>query len=166
MFTILRTALVASVATLTIGAAAVAQTAPATDTTSQPETVVDAAYAPQKVVYHISGKAGDDGKGYNGALANLRNHVAAVGADKLDLRVVMYGSGVDLLQLAVDDPGIGSTISELKAEGVKFLVCNNTLTAREIDPSTLFEVEAQDIVPSGVAELGKLQMEGFAYIKP
>ena len=53
------------------------------------------------------------------------------------------------------------------SRGVDFRVCNNTLEGRDIDAETdLFDVWPEDIVPSGVAELGKLQMEGFAYIKP
>lgn len=124
------------------------------------------AYAAQKVVYHLNGKGGEEGKGYNAALANMRNHLEAVGAENLDLRVVMHGDGVELLQLAADDLTLQGTIADLKAKGVRFLVCNNTLTARNIDPATLFDVMPEDIVPSGVAELGKLQMEGFAYIKP
>jgi intracellular sulfur oxidation DsrE/DsrF family protein len=30
----------------------------------------------------------------------------------------------------------------------------------------LYNVEQSDIVPSGVAEVAKLQQEGFVYIKP
>lgn len=170
MLAILRTALLASATAITIGAAAVAQTAPAADTaaTAQPKTEATAAayYAPQKVVYHINGPAGDDGKGYNSALGNIRNDIEAVGADNLDLRVVLHGDGVELMQLASDDFDMQSKIINLRGQGVRFLLCNNTLKARNIDPASLFEVAQQDVVPSGVAELGKLQMEGFAYIKP
>lgn len=124
-------------------------------------------YAPQKVVYHINADGGDDGAGYKPALNNIRNHINAVGTDNLDLRVVMHGDGLGLLQTALDNQQLQGLIAGLKNDGVKFLVCNNTLTGRDIDPETeLFDVWPEDIVPSGVAELGKLQMEGFAYIKP
>ncbi len=79
----------------------------------------------------------------------------------------MHGDGLELLQAAVDDQQLQGIIAGLKNDGVQFLVCNNTLTGRNIDPETdLFDVWPEDIVPSGVAELGKLQAEGFAYIKP
>lgn len=124
-------------------------------------------YAPQKVVYHINGSGGEDGAGYKPALNNISNHIDAVGADNLDLRVVMHGDGLGLLQAAVENQQLQGIIAGLKEEGVTFVVCNNTLTARDLDAETdLFDVWPEDIVPSGVAELGKLQMDGFAYIKP
>ena len=57
------------------------------------------------------------------------------------------------------------TIEELMAMGVDFRVCNNTLVSRKIDPKTV--IPGAKIVPSGVAELAKLQnSEGYVYIKP
>ena len=50
-------------------------------------------------------------------------------------------------------------------DGVKFKVCNNTLTARHVDPEQV--LDDVEIVTSGVAELARLQSrEGHAYIKP
>lgn len=132
-----------------------------------PPTRAQDGYAPQKVVYHLNGSGGDDGSGYKPALNNIRNHLNAVGKENLDLRVVMHGDGIGLLQAARENQQLQGLISGLKTDGVKFLVCNNTLVGRQIDPENdLFDVWPEDIVPSGVAELGKLQMEGFAYIKP
>lgn len=157
----------AAVALALSATAALSQTAaPATDAAPAPDTEEAATYAPQKVVYHINGDGGEDGKAYGGALANLRNHLDAVGDGQADLRVVMHGDGVRLLQLAVEDLAMQGAISDLKNRGVRFLVCNNTLTARNIEPDSLFDVYPDDIVPSGVAEIGKLQGEGFGYIKP
>ncbi|WP_334133900.1 DsrE family protein, partial [Tepidimonas sp.] len=53
----------------------------------------------------------------------------------------------------------------LANRGVEFRVCNNTLVARKIDAAKLLP-EAK-IVPSGVAEVAKLQArEGFVYLRP
>ena len=143
------------VAALALAAPLAAQDAPAPD------------YAPQKVVYHINEKGGEDGSGYKPALNNIQNHINAVGADNLELRVVMHGDGVGLVQTAKDNQQLQGLISGLKTEGVKFVVCNNTLVGRKIDAEAdLFDVWPEDIVPSGVAELAKLQMDGFVYIKP
>ncbi|WP_245823153.1 DsrE family protein [Antarctobacter heliothermus] len=55
----------------------------------------------------------------------------------------------------------------MKSQNVKFHVCNNTLTGRNINYSDdLYDVWDDDIVPSGVAELSKLQQDGYTYIKP
>jgi len=120
--------------------------------------------AKQKAVYHINY---DDPKEIAGALRNIQNHINAVGAENLDLRVVMHGKGVDLLKLAKNDMDTQSKVIGLKDQHVKFDVCKNTLTGRKINYETdLFDVSEDDIVPSGVAELAKLQSQGFAYIKP
>ncbi len=181
------TRLAAVILTLTVAPALAQSNAPATDAATGADpaansapaaaaatpaaqdaaaTAQSPAYDAQKVVYHINGAGGDDGKGYNGALNNIRNHLDAVGDDNIDLRVVLHGNGIELLQIAAKDQGLQGRISDLKNRGVRFLVCNNTLTGRNIDPASLFDVWKEDIVPSGVAELGKLQGEGFAYIKP
>lgn len=120
--------------------------------------------AKQKAVYHVNY---DDPKQIDGALRNIQNHINAVGAENLDLRVVMHGKGLDLLILAKSDMNTQSKVIGLKDQHVKFEVCKNTLTSREINYETdLFDVTEADIVPSGVAELAKLQGQGYAYIKP
>jgi intracellular sulfur oxidation DsrE/DsrF family protein len=50
--------------------------------------------------------------------------------------------------------------------GVRFLVCGHTLRERKIDRNTLYGVTEDEVVPSGVAELARLQGMGFAYIHP
>lgn len=123
-----------------------------------------AGYGKQKVAYHINY---DDEKRLKGALRNIQNHVNAVGKDNLDLRVVMHGKGVTLLKIANDNPDMQSKIINLKKQGIKFNVCNNTLVGKKISyKNDLFEVEEADIVPSGVAEIAHLQQMGYAYVKP
>ncbi|MGC8492639.1 MAG: DsrE family protein [Syntrophobacteraceae bacterium] len=55
-------------------------------------------------------------------------------------------------------------IRELQEKGVRFLLCNNSLTALGLGREKL--VEGCETVPAGVVELIRLQQEGFAYIKP
>lgn len=126
----------------------------------------------QKVVYHINY---DDTKQLNAALGNIKNHINAVCKqgdtvpckDKLDLRVVMHGNGLDLLKQANTDLDMQQKVIALKKQGVAFNVCNNTLVGKKINyKNDLFDVSEKDIVPSGVAELAALQNKGFAYVKP
>lgn len=133
-------------------------------------------YAKQKVVYHINY---DNPKQQAGALRNIQNHINAVGADNLELRVVMHGNGVSLVLLpdalaqvtkfkhanATDQ--MAAKIDGLKQQGVAFKICANTLKGRKVNKEDhLYDVEQADIVPSGVAELAHLQAQGFTYIKP
>ncbi|MEQ1592071.1 MAG: hypothetical protein ABL892_06740 [Thiobacillaceae bacterium] len=49
--------------------------------------------------------------------------------------------------------------------GVDFRVCNNTLKSRKLGADAV--IPEASIVPSGVAEIGRLQArEGFVYLKP
>ena len=127
----------------------------------------DAKYGKQKVVYHINYNGGDDDKLYGGAMRNIQNHINAVGAENLDIKVVLHGNGVNLLKSAVGNQKLQSQVVDLKIQEVSFQVCNNTLVGRKIDyENDLFEVFDDMIVPSGVAELSHLQQQGYTYIKP
>jgi len=122
-------------------------------------------YTEQKVVYHINYDEGT--KKYAAAMNNIQNHINAVGADKLDVKVVLHGDGVYLLRDALGDDGLMTRVSGLKGQNVSFHVCDNTIRGRSIDiDSDLYDVWDEDIVPSGVAELSRLQQEGYTYIKP
>ena len=68
--------------------------------------------------------------------------------------------------MANDDRDLAGRIDALKGLGVRFLICKNTLTERKIDWHGLHGVKEDDIVPSGVAELARLQSLGFTYIHP
>ena len=115
-----------------------------------------------KVVYHIN--TGIDTAA--AALNNINNHLKA--APNTRIVVVTHGPGIDfLLNDAKDSKGrvFSGTVSDLASRGVEFRVCSNTLTDRKIDPGQL--VMEASIVPSGVAEVARLQaQEGYAYIKP
>jgi intracellular sulfur oxidation DsrE/DsrF family protein len=137
--------------------------------------IADASYGKQKVVYHINY---DNPKAQAGALRNIQNHINAVGADNLEVKVVMHGKGLTLLLEpdAADNtklPAGNATdtmqvkISGLKEQGVAFNVCANTLKGKKISyENDLYDVSKGDIVPSGVAELAHLQAKGYTYIKP
>lgn len=128
----------------------------------------------QKVVYHING---GDAAQQAAALGNVRNHIKAMGAENLDIKVVMHGDGLSMvlfpdqqfktkMKTANADQNMQARIDGLKADGVQFQVCANTLKGRNIPKDTLYSVTAEDIIPSGVAQLSILQTQGYTYIKP
>jgi len=119
-----------------------------------------AAEAVEKVVYHLN-----DASVARIALRNIENHLSA--SPEAKIVVVTHGKGIDfLLNEAKDDKGtFAPQVAGLKEKGVDFRVCRNTLKGRKLDDSAV-SLEAQ-VVPSGVAEIGKLQArEGFVYLKP
>lgn len=133
-------------------------------------------YGYQKVVYHINY---DDPKKQAGTLRNIQNHINAVGAENMDVKVIIHGHGLSLLlepdsldrlkkfRHANANDSMTARIDSLRDQGVAFDVCANTVKSRNIDIDTdLYNVERSDIVPSGAAELSYLQQRGYTYIKP
>ena len=133
-------------------------------------------YGKQKVVYHVNY---DNAKKQSGALRNIQNHINAVGADNLDVRVVMHGNGLSLIlkpgalkevpkfNAANATQEMMQKIDKLKLQGVSFNVCANTLKGRKVNVEKhLYDASKSDIVPSGVAELAYLQDQGFSYLRP
>lgn len=133
-------------------------------------------YGKQKVVYHINY---DNPKKQAGALRNIQNHINAVGAENLDLKVVLHGNGLALLldpdsleklkkfKNANANETMTAKIDGLKSQGIEFNVCENTVRGRKVNvESDLYDVDKKDIVPSGVAEVARLQAMGYSYIKP
>ena len=93
-------------------------------------------YGKQKVVYHINY---DNPKQQAGALRNIQNHINAVGAENLDLKVVLHGNGLALLlepdsldkltkfKHANASEEMTAKVDGLKQQGVAFHVCDNTV---------------------------------------
>jgi intracellular sulfur oxidation DsrE/DsrF family protein len=122
--------------------------------------LAQAASTQEKVVYHIN-----DASLARIAMRNIENHVTA--SPEAKIVVVTHGKGIDfLLNDAKDDKGAyAPQVAGLKERGVEFRVCRNTLKGRNLTDAAVI-LEAQ-VVPSGVAEIGRLQAkEGFVYLKP
>ena len=120
-----------------------------------------AAAAEEKVVYHVN-----DASLARVAMRNSQNHITA--SPDARIVVVTHGKGIDfLLNDAKDEKGepYQTQVAGLKEKGVDFRVCRNTLKGRKLDDSAVM-MDA-NVVPSGVAEIGRLQAkEGFVYLKP
>lgn len=121
-------------------------------------------YQDQKVVYHNDGGSPDNATYFRRMLNTINNHVEAVGKEHVEIRVVDHGGGVELFQQAKTDKELASRLDTLRGKGVRFLICANTLKERQINWRELYGVKEEDIVPSGAAELARLQKMGFVYI--
>lgn len=114
-----------------------------------------------KAVYHLTNGIDEAQRG----MGNIRNHLAADPTARIV--VVSNGAGIDfMLDGAKDRNGhpFDETIAELKAKGVEFRLCRNTIVSRKIEPSDINPNVT--IVLSGVAEAARLQQEGYAYLRP
>ncbi|HEY8025151.1 MAG TPA: DsrE family protein [Burkholderiaceae bacterium] len=121
----------------------------------QPAYAADPAPAfDEKVVYHV-----DDPALVRMTLANAANHLQV--SPKAKISILANGKAISMMT-----PGEHSAaIADLQAKGVRFLACHNSMNAFGIEESKL--VPGAVVVPSGVAELSRLQgAEHYSYIKP
>lgn len=115
----------------------------------------------QHVVYQLN--TADEAEQIQ-VLRNAGNHIKAVGQNNIELRIVVFAGGISALN--GHNETINKAVDQLRQQGVKIAVCNNTLKAKNLDWHTLYGVQESDIVPAGVAELAFLQQRGFTYIHP
>jgi intracellular sulfur oxidation DsrE/DsrF family protein len=76
--------------------------------------------------------------------------------------VVVYNQGVELVMK--NNTKYQARLQSLKAKGVKFVVCENTLKNRKISKDAFPEILV-GFVPAGIAEIVEKQEEGWSYIK-
>jgi intracellular sulfur oxidation DsrE/DsrF family protein len=113
-------------------------------------------------VYHFN--LGNDQS--SDGLRNVRNHLSV--DKKAKIVVVTHARGVDFLMKDAKDRNgypYQLIVEQLKEQGVEFRICEITLQGRNLRKDQF--IEEASFVPSGVAELTRLQLhEGYAYIKP
>ncbi len=118
------------------------------------------AHEPGGVAFHV-----DSDKTMNRGLRQITRHLKA--HPSIPIRVILIADGVKpALEGATDSNGglYGAQMEQLLAQNVRIFACGNTLRSfnKSADDLT-FGIET---VPSGIAELGRLQFElGFSYLK-
>lgn len=142
-----------------VGAAPTVMANPAAEPVSQ--AVQDKPFAVARVALQIS-----DGSAEKQQLVlNVaRNLIKFYGADKVDIEVVAFGSG---LRLLFKDNALGDQIQSLAAEGVRFSACGNTIDhmAKQLGHPLELAPEAR-IVPAGIVRLVELNKAGFFVSRP
>ncbi|HOY77609.1 MAG TPA: DsrE family protein [Hyphomonadaceae bacterium] len=122
-------------------------------------------YQFQRVVYQNSGGLPDDRAYFLRVLRNIGAHVAATEGN-VEIRLVSFSGAVKVFQQAKSDPELAKAIDAVREKKVRLLVCRNTMRAMNLSVDDVYGVTEADIVPSGVAEIARLQGQGFVYIHP
>jgi uncharacterized protein len=86
---------------------------------------------------------------------------ALTAAPNTKIEVVCHNNGITFLQTAKTLQG--DKIKELKAKGVMFAACENTLKERKIEKSEI--VPEAFFVPAGIIEVVDKQSKKWAYLK-
>ena len=112
----------------------------------------------EKVVFQVSD---GDPKKWNLALNNMKNVQESLGKDKVDIELVVYGPGIDMLK---GESLVGNRVNDAVADGVKVVACEVTMKAQKLTKDDM--LKSIGYVPAGVIELMKKQKQGYAYIRP
>jgi intracellular sulfur oxidation DsrE/DsrF family protein len=111
-----------------------------------------------RVVMQVSD---NDPAKWNLALNNAKNIQTDLGAANVDIEIVAYGPGINMLK---GDSIVGNRVGEAMAAGVKVVACENTMRNQKLAKDDM--LPKVDYVMAGVVELMQKQQQGWAYIRP
>lgn len=94
-------------------------------------------------------------------LNNARNALEALGKGNIDIEIVAYGPGIEMLRAGSE---AGARIAQAQSDGIKVVACQNTMRGMKLAESDM--LPSIGYVPSGVVELIEKQKEGWSYIHP
>lgn len=112
----------------------------------------------RKVVFQVSDN--EPQKWYL-TLGNAKNVQQELGIKNVQIEVVAYGPGLDMVLLETE---VAEKIDEAASRGVRIVACENTMTGRKLTRADMHP--SVGYVKAGVVELMKRQREGWAYIRP
>ena len=98
---------------------------------------------------------------WNLALNNAKNVQEDVGAANVDIEIVTYGPGINMLTL--ESPAQSRIADAMKAN-IKVLACENTLRGQKLTKADM--LPGIGYVPAGVTQIMTRQGEGWAYLRP
>lgn len=111
-----------------------------------------------RVVWQVTAKTPEQ---WDAMQLNVENFRESVGAANSEVTIIAHGSGIGMVQTS--NAAQAERIKKLIAEGVKFKACENTLKRKKISKEEI--MPGVGFVDSGVAEVVRLQTDGWAYIK-
>ena len=98
---------------------------------------------------------------WNLALNNARNAQAELGADKVNIELVVFGPGIHMLKA---DSVTSNRVADAVKGGIKIVACQNTMDVLKLSKA---DMQASiGYVPAGVVELMTLQKQGWSYVRP
>lgn len=114
-----------------------------------------------KVVIQVST---DDPRTQKIALNNAVNLQKLYGMDNVEIELVAYGPGLDLLTSKSKQ---NQRVQSLALQDITFSACKNTIAKKEKKSGEkVILLEGVGKVQAGVARIIELQEEGYSYIRP
>jgi uncharacterized protein len=93
-------------------------------------------------------------------VGNIRNLIAGLAPDSVEVEVVSYGPG---LAFVTKGSSADADIQALETQHVRFVACENSMRKRHVTAADL--LQGVQPVPSGIVEVVTKQEQGWTYIK-
>lgn len=111
-----------------------------------------------KMVIQVSD---NDPAKWNLTLNNIKNVQKDLGKDNVELELVAYGPGINMLKAESE---VANRVEEAVDSGVQVVACENTMRGQKL---TKADMNAKiGYVPAGVVEILQRQKQGYAYLRP
>jgi len=95
------------------------------------------------------------------ALNNAQNVQQDLGKDRVQIEIVAYGPGLEMLKA---ESKVADRLAGALDASVGLIACENTMTNQKVAKSAMYP--GIDYVKAGVTHIMKRQREGWAYIRP
>ena len=112
----------------------------------------------QRLVIQVSD---NDPAKWSLALSNARNVQEDLGAAHVQIEIVAYGPGVNMLKA---ESKVADGLAGALDGNIGLIACENTMTNTKVNRSEMYGGIAY--VKAGVSHIMKRQREGWAYIRP
>ena len=114
--------------------------------------------ARQRVVFQVSD---NDPARWQLALNNARNVQTDLGKDKVQIEIVAYGPGIEMMKA---ESKVAGGLAGALDSSVGLIACENTMQNNKVSRDDMYA--GISFVQAGVTHLMKRQQEGWAYIRP
>ena len=114
--------------------------------------------ARQRLILQVSDA---DPAKWNLALTNAKMVQLDLGQDKVQIEIIAYGPGLDMLK---GESKVADRLAGALDDNVGLIACENTMTTTRVTKDDMYGGIAY--VKTGVAHIMKRQREGWAYVRP
>jgi intracellular sulfur oxidation DsrE/DsrF family protein len=94
-------------------------------------------------------------------LNNAKNIQKDVGKDNVDIEIVAFGPGINMLKAESE---VSNRIIDAVDSGAQVMACQNTMRNMKLTKDDMNSKIGY--VPSGVVEIMQRQQHGYAYLRP
>ena len=114
--------------------------------------------AKNRVVIQVSD---NDPARWNLALNNARNLQSDLGAANVEIEIVAYGPGLNMVKAG---SAVAPRIDESVLGGMNIVACENTMANQKVTKGEI--LPGVNYVGAGVVEIMRRQQQGWSYLRP